>query len=166
MAAGRGQLQGVGRRPVEKRLRGRIQGGGTRRGCGRNKRVGRGGRKVGRPGAPDARDERQRRHGRSRRTGNKERMLFVRKRALSIRRKAFFADAHQSEVLGLVLPGLRSNIGWILLRIGINMECICVQGIRRTVKKRYGCLPRRCRASRWLPILADSGLKDIKLRWF
>jgi len=80
--------------------------------------------------------------------------------------KAFFADAHQSEVLGLVLPGLRSNIGWILLRIGINMECICVQGIRRTVKKRYGCLPRRCRASRWLPILADSGLKDIKLRWF
>jgi len=90
MAAGRAQLQGVGRRPVDERLRRRIQGGGTRRGWGRNKRVGCCGGKVGRPGAPDARDERQRRHGRSGRTGHKERTLLVRKQALSVRRKRFF----------------------------------------------------------------------------
>jgi len=90
MAAGRAQLQGVGRRPVDEKLRGRIQGGGIRRVWGRNKRVGRGGGKVGRPGAPDARDERQRRHGRSRRTGRKEPTLFVQKRALSVQRKRFF----------------------------------------------------------------------------
>jgi len=90
MAAGRVQLQGVGRRPVDERLRGRIQGGGTRRGWSRNKHVGGCGGKVGRPGAPDARDERQRRHRRSGRTGRKERTLFVLKRALSVRRKTVF----------------------------------------------------------------------------
>jgi len=50
---------------------------------------------VGRPGAPDARDERQRRHGRSERTGHKERTLFVQMRALSFRRKMFFADVER-----------------------------------------------------------------------
>jgi len=90
MAAGHVQLQEVGRRPVDERLRGRIQEGGTRRGWGRNKRVGCCGGKVGRPGASDARDERQRRHGRSGRTGCKEPTLFVRKRALSVLRKWFF----------------------------------------------------------------------------
>jgi len=90
MAAVRVQPQGVRRRPVDERLRGRIQEGGTRRGWGRNKHVRRGGGKVGCPGAPDARDERQRRHGRSGRTGRKELTLFVWKRALSVRRKRFF----------------------------------------------------------------------------
>jgi len=90
MATGRAQPQGVVRRPVDERLRGRIQGGGTRRGWGRNKRVGRCGGKVGRPGAPDARDERQRRHRRSGRTGRKERTLLVRNRAPSVQRKRHF----------------------------------------------------------------------------
>jgi len=90
MAAGRAQLQGVGRRPVDQRLRGRIQGGGPRRGWGRNKRVGCCGGKVGRPGAPDARDERQRGHRIFGRTGRKERTLFVWKQALSVRTKRFF----------------------------------------------------------------------------
>jgi len=90
MVAGRAQPQAVGRRPVDERIRGGIQGGGTRRGWGRNKRVGRCGGKVGRPGAPDARNESQSRHGRFGRTGRKERTLFVRKRALSLRRKMFF----------------------------------------------------------------------------
>jgi len=53
---------------------------------------------------------------------------------------------HQSEVMGFVLPGLHSHMGWILQRIGKKMESICVQGFRGTVKKRYGLLPRRCRA--------------------
>jgi len=75
---------------LDERIRGRIQGGGTRRWWGRNKRIGRCGGKVGRPGAPDARNERQRRHRRSGRTGRKERTLFVRKQALSVRRKRFF----------------------------------------------------------------------------
>ena len=48
---------------------------------------------------------------------------------------------HQSEVLGLVLPGLHSHMGWILPRIGIKMESIRMQGFRGTVKKRYGFLP-------------------------
>jgi len=74
----------------DERLRGRIQGGGTRRGWRRNKRVRRSGGKVGRPGVPDARDERQRRHRRSERTGRKGRMLFIRKWALSVWRKGFF----------------------------------------------------------------------------
>jgi len=90
MVAGRAQLQGVGRRPVDERIRGRTPGEGTRRGWGRNKLVGRCGAKVGRSGAPDASNERQRRHGRSARTGRKERMLYVMKRALSVRRKRFF----------------------------------------------------------------------------
>ena len=51
---------------------------------------------------------------------------------------------HQSEVLGLVLAGLHSHMGWILPRIGIEMESIRVQGVRGTVKKRYGFLPQRC----------------------
>jgi len=59
MVAGRAQPQGVGRRPVDERIRGRIQGGGMRRGWGRNKRVGRCGGKVERRGASDARNERQ-----------------------------------------------------------------------------------------------------------
>ena len=33
---------------------------------------------------------------------------------------------HQSEVLGLVLPGLRSHMGWIIPRIEIKMESIRV----------------------------------------
>jgi len=90
MAAGCAQPQGVGRRPVDKRLRGRIQGGGTRRGWGRYKRVGRCGEKVDRLCAPDARDERQRMNRRSRRTGRKEETLFVRKLAPSVRRKSSF----------------------------------------------------------------------------
>jgi len=90
MAAGCAQPQAVGRRPVDERLWGRIQGGGPRRGWGHKKRVGRCGGKVGRPRAPDARDERQRRHGRSGRTGRKERMLFVQKWALFVQRKRFF----------------------------------------------------------------------------
>jgi len=94
MAAGCAQPQAVGRRPVEERLRGRIQRGGTRSGGGRNKRVRRCGGKVERPGAPDTREERQRRHGRSRRTGRQEWTLLVRKRALSVRRKSVFADAN------------------------------------------------------------------------
>jgi len=43
----RAQPPGVDRRPVDERIRGRIQGGGTRRGWGRNKHVGRCGEKVG-----------------------------------------------------------------------------------------------------------------------
>jgi len=89
MVAGRAQLRGVGSRPVDERLSRRTQGGGTRSGWGRNKRVGRCGGKVWRPGAPDATDDRQRRHGRSGRTGRKE-LIFVRKRALSIQRKIIF----------------------------------------------------------------------------
>jgi len=69
MVARRAQPQGVGRRPVDERIRGRIQGGGTRRGWGGNKLAGCGGGRVGRPGGPDARNERQRRHGRAGRTG-------------------------------------------------------------------------------------------------
>jgi len=46
MAAGRPKLQGVGKRPVAERLRGLIQGGGPRRGWGRNKRFGRCGGRV------------------------------------------------------------------------------------------------------------------------
>jgi len=53
---------------------------------------------------------------------------------------------HQSEVLGLVLLGLGSHMGWILQRIGIKIERIRVEGFRGTVKKRYGFLPQRCRA--------------------
>jgi len=87
MVAGRTQPQGVGRRQVDERIRGRIQGGCRRRGGGRNKRVGCCGGKVGHPGAPDATNERQRRRGRSGRTGGKERILFVLKRALSVKRK-------------------------------------------------------------------------------
>jgi len=90
MGARRAQPQGVGRRPVDERLRGQIQGGGTRRGWGSNKGVRHCGGKVGRPDAPDSRDERERKHGRSVRTGCKEQTLFVQKQALSIRRKRFF----------------------------------------------------------------------------
>ena len=49
---------------------------------------------------------------------------------------------HESEVLGLVLPGLDSHMGRILPRIGIKIESIRVQGFRGTVKKRYGFLPQ------------------------
>jgi len=54
---------------------------------------------------------------------------------------------YQSEVLGLVLPGLRSHRGWILPRIGIKMESIRMQGFRGTIKKRYGFLSPRCKVS-------------------
>jgi len=84
MAARRIQPQGAGWRPVDERLRGWIQGGGTRMGWGHNKRVRRCEGKVGCPGGTDRRDERQRRHGRSGRTGHKEPMLFIRKRALPV----------------------------------------------------------------------------------
>jgi len=90
MAAGRAQLQGVGRTPVDERLTERIQGGGTRRWWGHNKRVGRCRGKVGRPSVPGARDERPRWHGRSGRTGSKEQRLFVRKWAVSGWRKSLF----------------------------------------------------------------------------
>jgi len=90
MVAKRAQPQGVGRRPVDKRIRGRIQGGDTRREWGRNKCVGHCGWKVGRLGAPDTRNQRQRRHGGSRRTGRKERMLFVWTGALALWRQTFF----------------------------------------------------------------------------
>jgi len=90
MVAGRAQPHGVGRRPVDERIRGWIQGGGLRRGWGHNKRGGRYGGKVVRPGGPDARNERQRRHGRSGRIGLKERTLFIRKQALSIWRTRVF----------------------------------------------------------------------------
>ena len=59
---------------------------------------------------------------------------------------------HQSEVLGLVLPGLRSHSGWILRRIGIKMESLRVQGFGGTVKKRYGFLPQRCRGPVGCPL--------------
>ena len=42
---------------------------------------------------------------------------------------------HQSEVLGLVLPGLHSHMGRILPRIGIKIESIRVRGFRGTIKK-------------------------------
>ena len=75
------QLVRVGRRPVDEKIRGRIQQEDAGRGWGRKEGVGRFGGKVGRPGAPDARDERQRRLRRSGRTGGKERTGFVRTRA-------------------------------------------------------------------------------------
>ena len=53
---------------------------------------------------------------------------------------------HQSEVMGLALLGLHSHMGWIVPRIGIKLESSRVQGFRGTVKKRYGFLPRMCRA--------------------
>jgi len=53
---------------------------------------------------------------------------------------------HQSEVLGLVLPGLPSHMVWIPPRIGIKKASLHVHGLRGTAKKRYGFLPRRCRA--------------------
>ena len=52
---------------------------------------------------------------------------------------------HHSEVLGLLLPGLRYHMGWILPRIEIRMESIRMLGFRGTVKKRYGFLPQRFR---------------------
>jgi len=90
MAAGRTQLQGVGRRPVDKSIRELIQGRGTMKRWGCNKHLGQCGGKVGCQGAPDARDERQGRHGRCGRTRCKETMLFILKQALSVRRKIFF----------------------------------------------------------------------------
>jgi len=37
-------------------------------------------------------------------------------------------------------------MGWILLKIGIKRESICVLGFGGTVKEWYGFLPRRGRA--------------------
>jgi len=71
----------VGRRPVDDKIRGRIQQEGAGRGWGCKERVGRFGGKVGHPGTPDARDERQRGPRRSGRTGGKERTGFLRTRA-------------------------------------------------------------------------------------
>ena len=87
----RAQPPGVDRRPVDERIRGRIQGGGTGRGVGPQQARRTLWRESGRPGEPDARNDRQRRHGRSGRTGHKERTLFVRKRAFPSGEKGFFA---------------------------------------------------------------------------
>jgi len=84
-AAGCAQWVRVGRRPVNEKIRGRIQQEGAGRGWGRKEGVGRFAGKVGRPGAPDARDERQRGLRRSGRTGGKERTGFVRTRARYVR---------------------------------------------------------------------------------
>jgi len=67
----------VGRRPVDEKIRGRIQQEGAGKGWGRKERLGCFGGKVGRPGAPDARDERQRELRRSGRMGGKERTGFI-----------------------------------------------------------------------------------------
>jgi len=70
MPARHAQLQGVGSRPVDDRIRGRIQSGVTRRGWGRDKCLGQCEGKVGRLGVPETRDERQKWHARSGRTGH------------------------------------------------------------------------------------------------
>ena len=75
----------VGRRPVDEKIRGRIQQEGAGRGWGRKEGVGRFGGTVGRPGAPDATDERQRGFRRSGRTGGKEWTGFVRTQARYVR---------------------------------------------------------------------------------
>ena len=62
----------VGRRPVDEKIRGRIQQEGAGRRCGLKEGVGPFGGKVGCPRTPDARDERQRGLRRSGRTGGKE----------------------------------------------------------------------------------------------
>ena len=92
MPAGCAQPQGVGRRPVDERIRGPIQGAGADRGWERNKGIGSCGGKAGCPGAPDTRDERPRKHRRSGRTRHRE-LSFVRnlKPALYLPRKRFFA---------------------------------------------------------------------------
>jgi len=71
----------VGRRPVDEKIRGRIQQEGAGRESGRKERVGPFGGKVGRPCAPDTRDERQRGLRRSGRRGGKERTGIVRPQA-------------------------------------------------------------------------------------
>jgi len=48
--------------------------------------------------------------------------------------------------LGIGVTGPSLPYGWILPRIGIKMESLRVQGFHGTMKKRYGFLPRRCRA--------------------
>ena len=75
----------VGRRPVDEKIRRRIQQEGAGRGWGRKEGVGSFGGKVGRPGPPDARDERQRGLRRSGRPGGKERTGFVRTPARYVR---------------------------------------------------------------------------------
>jgi len=122
MVAGCAQTPGGGRRPVDEGIRRRIQGGGTRRGWGRNKRVGHCGGKVERPRAPDARNERQRRHWRSGRTERKEWRLFVRKRALSVRRQRFFCrcSSYQSLEASLSTRASRSIAGPIVFSLDRN----------------------------------------------
>jgi len=71
----------VGSRPVDEKIRGRIQQEGAWRGWGLKEHVGCLGGKVGRPGVPDARDERQRGLRRSGRTGGKERTGVIWTRA-------------------------------------------------------------------------------------
>ena len=63
-----------------------------RRGWGRNKRVGRCGRKVGRPGAPDARNERQEGTGDPGGPDAKSGRYSSRSRLCPSREKGFFAD--------------------------------------------------------------------------
>jgi len=80
-AAGCAQWATVGRRPVDEKIRGRIQQESAGRGWCPKEGVGRLGGKVGRPGGPDARDERERGLRRSGRTGGKERTGFFWTRA-------------------------------------------------------------------------------------
>jgi len=55
-ATGGAHFVRVGRRPVDEKIRGRIQQEGAGRAWGRKEPVGHFGEKVGTPGAPDARD--------------------------------------------------------------------------------------------------------------
>jgi len=71
----------VGRRPVDEKIRGRIQQEGAGRESGHKERVGPFGGKVGHRGAPDATDERQRGLRRSGRTGGNERTGIVQTQA-------------------------------------------------------------------------------------
>ena len=75
------QLVRVGRRPVDEKIRGRIQQEGAGRGCGCKERVGPFRVKLGLPCVLDARDERQRGLRRSGMKPGEERTGFVRTRA-------------------------------------------------------------------------------------
>jgi len=59
---------------------------------------------------------------------------------------------NHSEALELVLPALRSHMGWILPRIRIKMERIGVQGVPGTVKERDSFLSRSCSAPVGCPL--------------
>jgi len=93
MAAGCAQLVRVGRRPVDEKIRERIQPEGAGRGLGCKEHIGHFGGKVERPGVPEERDERQRGLRRSGRTEGKERTGFVRTWTRYVRSKSLFANA-------------------------------------------------------------------------